>query len=96
MEIAAVRASDGTVRTVFNTCQICYDSGRGYFKQNGEYLVCQNCGNRFHINQLEKVKGGCNPVPITAEDKKEVGDYIVISGDFLSAGKDYFTNWKAR
>ena len=47
LEVMAVKASDGTVRTAFNTCQICYASGRGYYKQQGEALICQNCGNAF-------------------------------------------------
>ncbi len=29
MEIVALMASDDTVRTAFNTCQVCYSSGRG-------------------------------------------------------------------
>ena len=35
MEVLAVRAPDGTVRTAFNTCQVCYSSGRGYYTQKG-------------------------------------------------------------
>src|SRR5665647_3780741 len=35
MEIIAVKATDGTIRTALNTCQVCYDSGRGYYKQEG-------------------------------------------------------------
>ncbi len=33
MEVIAVRAPDGTIRTAFNTCQVCYGSGRGYYVQ---------------------------------------------------------------
>ena len=29
MQVIAVRAPDGTIRTAFNTCQVCYSSGRG-------------------------------------------------------------------
>jgi uncharacterized membrane protein len=70
MEVIAVKAPDGTVRTAFNTCQVCFDSGRGYYVQEGDELVCQNCGNRFNISKIEKQKNGCNPVPILEEDKK--------------------------
>lgn len=94
MEIIAVKATDGTIRTALNTCQVCYDSGRGYYKQVGDYLVCQNCGNRFHIDQIEKIKGGCNPVPILEADKKDMGNYIAISKDFVATQKQYFENWK--
>lgn len=94
MEIIAVKATDGTIRTALNTCQVCFDSGRGYYKQVGDYLVCQNCGNRFHIDQIEKIKGGCNPVPILEADKKDMGNYIAISKDFVATQRLYFLNWK--
>jgi hypothetical protein len=52
LEVLAVKAPDGTIRTAFNTCQVCYDSGRGYYKQSGDVLVCQNCGNRFPMSRV--------------------------------------------
>ncbi len=94
MEVLAVKASDGTIRTAFNTCQVCYDSGRGYYKQEGDTLVCQNCGNVFAMDQVEKIKGGCNPVPILDENKTEDGTNITISKDFLVQYKELFNNWK--
>lgn len=94
MEIIAVKATDGTIRTALNTCQVCYDSGRGYYVQQGDYLVCQNCGNKFHIDQIEKIKGGCNPVPILETDKKDMGTYVALSKDFIATQKQYFANWK--
>lgn len=90
MEIVAVMAPDGTVRTALNTCQVCWNSGRGYYKQEGGELVCQNCGNRFKISQIEKMKNGCNPVPITSENKTDDGDTIRISGDELAKYKGFF------
>ena len=94
LEIVAIKASDGTVRTAFNTCQVCYSSGRGYYKQEGNELVCQNCGNRFAADQVEKIKGGCNPVPITSEYKKDDGTSIIIPRTTLEEAKGIFANWK--
>lgn len=94
MEIIALKAPDGTIRTAFNTCQVCYDSGRGYYVQEGDVLVCQNCGNRFRADQVELVKGGCNPVPILAENKTDNGATITIPKDFLEQNKDLFGNWR--
>ncbi|MGE5544447.1 MAG: DUF2318 domain-containing protein [Bacillota bacterium] len=96
MEIIAVKATDGTIRTALNTCQICFDSGRGYYQQEGDFLVCQNCGNRFHIDQVEKIKGGCNPVPVLEGDKQDNGDSIAISAEYLASQKQYFANWKTK
>lgn len=94
MEVLAVKASDGTIRTAFNTCQVCYSSGRGYYKVVGNTLVCQNCGNIFKFDQVEKEKGGCNPVSILEEDKTDDGTAITISADYLNQAKQIFANWK--
>ncbi|MCW2279529.1 DUF2318 domain-containing protein [Heliophilum fasciatum] len=94
MEVLAVRATDGTVRTALNTCQVCFDSGRGYYKQDRNYLVCQNCGNAFHIDQIEKIKGGCNPVPIGAMDKQDNGNSLIIPAAYLKDQTHYFSRWK--
>ena len=94
MEVIAVKDSDGTIRTAFNTCQICYDSGNGYYKQEGDKLVCQNCGNSFTMDQVGEKAGGCNPYPILDEDKTVTEDEIQISYDFLKESSDIFANWK--
>jgi uncharacterized membrane protein len=94
MEVIALKANDGTIRTALNTCQVCYDSGKGYYEQVGDTLVCQNCGNVFGVDDVEIVKGGCNPVPILKENKTEDGEFITISGEFLADNQDYFARWK--
>lgn len=94
MEIIAVKANDGTIRTAFNTCQVCYSSGRGYYVQEGDELVCQNCGNRFAMDQVEVAKGGCNPVPIFEEQKEVNADTIKIKKDFFQEAEVIFENWK--
>jgi hypothetical protein len=94
MEIIALKASDGSIRTALNTCQVCFDSGKGYYEQVGDTLVCQNCGNVFGVDDVENVKGGCNPVPILKENKTEDGQYITISGEFLAENQSYFERWK--
>jgi uncharacterized membrane protein len=96
LEVVALKASDGTIRTALNTCQVCYDSGRGYYVQEGDVLVCQNCKNRFQADQVEKIKGGCNPVPIMKENKTDDGTNITISKDFLAQNKELFSNWKTK
>ena len=94
MEILAVRASDGTVRTAFNTCQSCFTSGRGYYVQEGSDLVCQNCGFHFTPDQVEIQSGGCNPWPIFEENKTVTEDEIQISYDFLKESSVIFEYWK--
>lgn len=94
MEVLAVKAPDGSIRTAFNTCQVCYDSGRGYYKQDGDVLVCQNCGNRFSMDQVEVVSGGCNPVPILPENKIVDDESITIPYALLNEAKVIFAKWR--
>ncbi|MCF8020595.1 MAG: DUF2318 domain-containing protein [Vallitaleaceae bacterium] len=94
MEIIAVRANDDTVRTALNTCQVCYNSGRGYYEQLGNVLICNNCGNQFTIDQIELIKGGCNPVPIVDDMKTENDTTIAINPESLAAFEPLFGNWK--
>jgi uncharacterized membrane protein len=94
LEVLAVKAPDGTIRTAFNTWQVCYGSGRGFYKQQGTVLVCQNCGNRFRMSQVEVRSGGCNPVPIFPQNKTVTAQTITISKDFLKEAKSIFARWR--
>jgi uncharacterized membrane protein len=94
LEVLAVKAPDGTIRTAFNTCQVCYGSGRGFYKQQGTVLVCQNCGNRFRMSQVEVRSGGCNPVPIFQQNKTVTAQTITISKEFLKEAKAIFARWR--
>ncbi|MEL7625192.1 MAG: DUF2318 domain-containing protein [Clostridiales bacterium] len=94
MEVLAVKASDGTMRTAFNTCQICFNSGRGYYKQTEYGLQCQNCGNMFSVDEVEVEIGGCNPWPIFDENKTVDETNITIPLAFLQESAAIFQNWR--
>ena len=94
MEIIAIKASDGSIRTALNTCQVCFDSGRGYYEQSGDLLICNNCKNQFSIDDIEVVRDGCNPIPITGVSKSEDDTNITISGAFLKENNFYFARWE--
>jgi uncharacterized membrane protein len=85
IEFFIVEASDGTPKTAFNACDVCYRSKKGY-RQDGEDMVCNNCGNHYPISGLGTKNlrgGGCWPgyLPNTVE-----GDYIVIKKFDLESG----------
>jgi uncharacterized membrane protein len=91
IQIFAVKATDGTVRTVFNTCGSCNPSPNSYFIQKGDYFECQNCGNKFHRDEIGlKRTLGCSPIAILDEDKSIDGNNIMISSSFIEAYKDKF------
>lgn len=95
MEIIALEDASGEIRTAFNTCQICYLSGRGYYEQEGSVLVCQNCGSQFTADQVGVQAGGCNPWPILPEDRTVTGETLSISYDTLDEATQIFADWKA-
>ena len=73
----AVKAGDGSIKTAFDACDVCYKYGKGY-RQAGNYMVCNNCGNRYPIAGLgaeNKNPGGCWPgyLPNVVEE-----DYVLI------------------
>ena len=94
IELVALKDSKGNLRTAFNACQVCYSSGKGYYVQDGNYLVCQNCGNSFTMDQVGEISRGCDPWPILDENKTVTDEEIEISYDFLKASADIFANWK--
>jgi len=94
IEVLAVKAPDGTIRTAFNTCQVCYSSGRGYFVQDGTVLICQNCGRRYRMGQVERQAGGCNPVPIFSANKTVTDLTITISREYLRQARGIFASWR--
>lgn len=94
MEVLAAKDADGTVRTAFNTCQVCNGSRKAYFVEQGDKVVCQNCGNAFGREDVGVLSGGCNPYPIFAEDREDSEEAVRISYDFLSGAESLFTRWK--
>ena len=58
-----LKSSDGTVRAAFDACDVCWRSGLGY-QQDGDFMVCRNCGRRFASLQIMEERGGCNPSPL--------------------------------
>ncbi|MDR1713150.1 MAG: DUF2318 domain-containing protein [Coriobacteriales bacterium] len=94
MEVLAVRASDGDCLVAFNTCYTCYDSGRGYYVQDGDVLVCQNCGSRFDIDTLAVNTNACSPVLVFDSYRVEATGDLTISATEMAPVKDLFANWK--
>ena len=82
----AVRSSDGAYRAALDACDVCFAAKKGY-SQDGDDMVCNNCGNRFHSAQINEVHGGCNPVGLA---RKVAGDKLTISARELEAGAGYF------
>ena len=64
IEILAAKDKNGNPKATLNTCQNCMGSPKAYFIQDGDSVVCQNCGIGHKIETIGIVKMGCNPIPI--------------------------------
>jgi uncharacterized membrane protein len=81
-----IKSSDGVIRAAFDACDVCWESGKGY-KQDGDFMVCQNCGRRFQSTKVNVVTGGCNPSALTRTMKD---GKVTITVQALNEGKRLF------
>lgn len=86
IEVFVVRSADGETRVAFNACDVCYRAKKGYH-QEGDDMVCNNCGRHFPTDQINLVQGGCNPAPL--ERVLEAGELILRVEDIV-AGARFF------
>jgi len=69
-----LKSRDGVTRAAINACDECYRAGKGYV-QDGDFMVCEQCGRRFASDKINVIAGGCNPVGV---DRKIQADQLVI------------------
>jgi uncharacterized membrane protein len=81
-----IKSSDGVYRAALDACDTCYHAKKGYH-QEGDDMICNNCGLHFHSSKINEVHGGCNPVglPRTIE-----GNQLVIKASELDSRGGYF------
>lgn len=82
----ALKSPDGQYRAAFDACDVCFQANRGY-RQDGDLMVCNQCGQSFPANRIGEVKGGCNPHPLARGIE---GQFLVIKKVDMVAGKEYF------
>jgi uncharacterized membrane protein len=81
-----LRSSDGIIRAAFDACDVCWREGKGYY-QEGDFMVCRNCSQRFASVKVNVIKGGCNPAPL---DRAVVDNKLVIKIADILGGSQYF------
>jgi uncharacterized membrane protein len=82
----AMRAPDGSIHTAFDACVSCNHAKLGY-RQEGDVVVCNNCGMAFKPADIGRVTGGCNPIPV---NKSVDGRMLVLKTKDIEAGAHYF------
>ena len=81
-----LKSSDGVLRAAFDACDVCWPAGKGYY-QDGDHMVCRNCGRRFASVLVNEVQGGCNPAPLS---RKLENEKLVIQIKDIEQGRQYF------
>jgi len=81
-----IRSLDGVIRAAFDACDVCWPAGKGYV-QDGDYMVCRNCGRRFDSTSINEVQGGCNPAPLERAIKDGA---VFIKLEKILEGQGYF------
>ena len=81
-----IKSSDGVIRAAFDACDVCWRSNKGY-TQDGDYMVCNNCGRRFASVKVNEVQGGCNPAPL---ERSIENGRVVIKTAAIIGGSNFF------
>lgn len=87
IEFFVVQDSGGEIRVAFNACDVCFGARKGY-RQEGDVMICNNCGRRFPTDQVGLVAGGCNPSPLPFQVE---GATLVLRVQDLAAGGGFFS-----
>lgn len=75
-----VQDKDGNYRAAANGCQVCFNARMG-FRQEGNYMICNTCGNAYPLEKIATEKGGCNPGPINPNLEVKNGQIIIEQSD---------------
>ncbi|MBI2909524.1 MAG: DUF2318 domain-containing protein [Chloroflexi bacterium] len=81
-----LKSSDGVIRAAFDACDVCFPYKKGY-RQEGDQMVCNNCGQRFPSVRINIEEGGCNPAPLI---RNVSGDNLIILEKDLALGAKFF------
>jgi uncharacterized membrane protein len=81
-----VKSADGVIRAALDACEVCYRAKKGYIQQ-GNDMICINCGLKFRTDKVGEFRGGCNPHPLNRAVKD---GNIIISQEEVLSGLRYF------
>ena len=81
-----IHKSNGDYGVALDACQICGAAG---YRQEGQNIVCRNCGAAIYIPSIGE-RGGCNPIGVPA--RIEGGEVVVDIAALLSAASTIHTH----
>lgn len=81
-----IKSSDGVYRAALDACEVCFHAKQGYH-QEGDDMVCNNCGKHFASKLVNEINGGCHPIGLVRTIE---GAQLVIKASELEKGSSYF------
>ncbi|MBI3652691.1 MAG: DUF2318 domain-containing protein [Acidobacteria bacterium] len=82
----AVKSSDGNYRAAMDACEVCFHAKKGY-RQEGDDMVCNNCGKHFPLTRVGEINNGCHPIGL---QRTVEGEQLVIQASELESRGHYF------
>jgi uncharacterized membrane protein len=81
-----MKSADGVVRAAMDACVVCYKQRLGY-RQQGDQMVCNKCGQAFASNRINVVTGGCNPIPL---ERRVANGQVTVTAAALEAAAVHY------
>ena len=81
-----MKSADGVVRAAMDACVVCYKRRLGY-RQQGDQMVCNKCGQSFASNRINVVTGGCNPIPL---ERRAINGQVTVTAAVLEAAAVHY------
>lgn len=76
-----MKSSDGVYSASVDACRRCFRDKKGY-RQDGDDVVCNKCGRRFLLTDMQAVASACSP---NAIPRKVEGNTILVAATDLEA-----------
>ncbi len=86
IDFFVLKDKSGVLRAAFDACDVCYKAKKGY-RQEGDFMVCNNCNMKFRSDRINDISGGCNPAPL---NRTVEGAHLVVAESDVKAGAWYF------
>lgn len=87
IDFFVVKAKDGSVKTAFDACDVCYEAKKGYTQQ-GDVMVCNKCNKKFATDKIgPSTAGGCNPSYLPHQ---EGAGNVLLKVEDIKTGAQFF------
>ena len=87
IDFFVVKAKDGSVKTAFDACDVCYEAKKGYTQQ-GDVMVCNKCNKKFATDKIgPSTAGGCNPSYLPHQ---EAAGNVLLKVEDIKGGARFF------